>query len=177
MRSGAESTAVAMSGSAVPKASPARRAVALARGLVVVAVVLIVDRLTKHAVVSGIAVGDVHKFLPGVQLVHVRNSGVAFGFLSGGGGLVLVLVLVALGALVTYFLLRPTRPGLWLATGLLVGGALGNLIDRLVNGSVTDFIKFPLWPAFNVSDMAITFGVFALLYVLEGKRGEAPSGG
>jgi signal peptidase II len=168
---------MAMPVSAATSASPARRAVALARALVVVVAVLIVDRLTKHAVVTGIAVGDVHKFLPGVQLVHVRNSGVAFGFLSGGGPLVLVLVLGALGALVTYFLLRPTRPGLWLATGLLVGGALGNLIDRLANGSVTDFIKLPLWPAFNISDMAITFGVFALLYVLEGKRAQAPSSG
>jgi len=73
-----------------------------------------------------------------------------------------------LTALVVYFLLRPTRPGLWIPTGLLVGGAVGNLIDRLANGWVTDFIKLPLWPAFNVSDMAITFGVLALLYVLEG---------
>jgi signal peptidase II len=168
---------MAMPRSAATTASPARRAIAMGRALVIVAAVLIVDRLTKHAVVTGIAVGDVHRFLPGVQLVHVRNSGVAFGFLSGGGPVVLVLVLGALGALVTYFLLRPTRPGLWLATGLLVGGALGNLIDRLANGSVTDFIKLPLWPAFNVSDMAITFGVFALLYVLEGRRAQAPSGG
>jgi signal peptidase II len=174
MRSPAEPTAAPIPATQV---SPARRTVAFGRALVVVAAVLIVDRLTKHAVVSGIAVGDVHKFLPGVQLVHVRNSGVAFGFLSGGGGIVLALVLVALAALVGYFLLRPTRPGLWLTTGLLVGGALGNLIDRLANGSVTDFIKLPLWPAFNVSDMAITFGVIGLLYVLEGKRAEAPGSG
>jgi signal peptidase II len=145
----------------------ARRA-AFARAIGVIVVVLVIDRITKRAVVSGIAIGDVHKFLPGVNLVHVQNSGVAFGFFSGGGALVLALTLVALGALVVYFLLRPTRPGLWLPTGLLVGGAIGNLIDRLVSGSVTDFIKFPLWPAFNVSDMAITFGVLALLYVLEG---------
>jgi signal peptidase II len=57
-----------------------------------------------------------------------------------------------------------------LPTGLLVGGALGNLIDRLVHGAVTDFVKLPLWPAFNVADMAITFGVLALLWVLEGPR-------
>jgi signal peptidase II len=144
------------------------RRVAFARALGVIAVVLIVDRITKAAVNSGIAIGDVHKFLPAVNLVHVQNSGVAFGFFSGGGALVLVLTLVALGALIVYFLLRPTRPGLWLPTGLLVGGAIGNLIDRVASGSVTDFIKFPLWPAFNVSDMAITFGVLALLYVLEG---------
>lgn len=150
------------------KAPPARRTAAVLRAVAVMAAVLILDRLTKHAVVTGIAVGDSHKFLPGVQLVHVNNSGVAFGFFSGGGALVLALVLVALAALVVYFLMRPTRPGLWVPTGLLIGGAVGNLIDRLVNGSVTDFIKLPLWPAFNVSDMAITFGVLALLYVLEG---------
>jgi signal peptidase II len=138
------------------------------RALAIFAVVLIADRVTKHAVVTGIPVGDVHKLVPGVNLVHVRNTGVAFGFFAGGGALVLVLTLTALAALVIYFLLRPTRPGLWIPTGLLVGGAVGNLIDRLANGSVTDFIKLPLWPAFNVSDMAITFGVLALLYVLEG---------
>ncbi len=155
-----------------PKAnrSPTRRWVASAKALAVVVLVVVVDRITKHAVVSSIAVGDVNKFLPGVKLVHVRNSGVAFGFFSGGGVLVLVLTLAALSALVVYFVLRPQRPLLWLPTGLLVGGALGNLIDRLSHGSVTDFIKLPFWPAFNVSDMAITFGVLALLWVLEGPR-------
>jgi signal peptidase II len=146
------------------------RPVAFARALAVAAVVIVADRLTKHAVVSGIRVGDVHKFLPGVQLVHVRNSGVAFGFLSGGGAVVLSLTLAALLALLVYFAVRPGRAWLWLPVGLLLGGALGNLIDRLANGSVTDFIKLPFWPAFNVSDMAITFGVLALLYVLEGPR-------
>jgi signal peptidase II len=160
----------------VVEAPPGRRTVAFARALAIIAVVLIVDRLTKHAVVTGIPVGDVHKVLPGVNLVHVRNTGVAFGFFAGGGAIVLVLTLTALAALVIYFLLRPTRPGLWIPTGLLVGGALGNLIDRLANGSVTDFIKLPLWPAFNVSDMAITFGVLTLLYVLEGSPSRRRSG-
>ncbi len=163
-----------MSNGPAVQAPPARRAVAFARAAAVVIVVLVIDRVTKHAVVSGIAVGDVHKFLPGVNLVHVRNTGVAFGFFAGGGVLVLVLTLTALAALVIYFLVRPTRPWLWLPTGLLVGGALGNLIDRLLNGAVTDFIKPPLWPAFNVSDMAITFGVLALLYVLEGSPSRRP---
>lgn len=153
---------------------PAGRPVVFARAAAVAVAVIVVDRLTKHAVVSGIAVGDVHKFLPAVNLVHVRNSGVAFGFLSGGGALVLTLTLAALVALLVYFTLRPTKPWLWLPVGLLVGGALGNLIDRVVNGSVTDFIKLPFWPAFNISDMAITFGVLALLYVLEGPRRASP---
>jgi signal peptidase II len=159
---------MAMTQSSAARAPSMRRLAPFGRALALAAAVVILDRVTKHLVVTGIAVGDEHKFLPGVNLVHVRNSGVAFGFFSGGGALVLVLTLAALGALIVYFVLRPTRRGLWVPTGLLVGGALGNLIDRLVNGSVTDFVKLPLWPAFNVSDIAITFGVLALLYVLEG---------
>jgi signal peptidase II len=138
--------------------------------VLVAAAVIGLDRVTKHAVVSGIAPGDTHKFFIGIQLVHVRNSGVAFGFFAGGGAPVLVLTLVALLALVSFFVLRPRRPLLWLPTGMVVGGAIGNLIDRLSGGSVTDFIKFPLWPAFNLADAAITLGVLALLYVLEGPR-------
>jgi signal peptidase II len=139
----------------------------LRAGLLVVAV-LAVDQLTKHLVRSGLSVGQEHKFLPGINLVHVRNTGVAFGFFSGGGALVLVFTLLALAVLIGYFLLHPTRPWLWIPTGLLIGGALGNLLDRLLHGAVTDFIKLPLWPAFNIADMSITFGVLALLWVLEG---------
>ena len=133
-------------------------------------VVVGLDQLTKHTVASGIPPGETRKFLPAIQLVHVRNTGVAFGFFSGGGTLVLVLTFLALGLLVAYFLLHPDRRGLWIPTGLLVGGALGNLVDRLANGAVTDFIKLPYWPAFNLADTAITFGVFALLYVLDVSR-------
>jgi signal peptidase II len=170
MPSPAERGQAAASDSSGASMSQLSRPVAFARALAVAAAVIVLDRLTKSAVVSDIRVGDVHKFLPGVQIVHVRNSGVAFGFLSGGGAVVLALTLLALAALLVYFALRPSRPWLWLPVGLLVGGALGNLIDRLANGSVTDFIKLPFWPAFNISDMAITFGVLALLYVLEGPR-------
>jgi signal peptidase II len=154
-------------------ASPRVRSRAFARAGLVLGVVVILDQLTKHAVRTGIAFGDQHKFLPGVQLVHVRNKGVAFGFFSGGGTVVLVFTFAALALLVGYFVRRPDRRWLWLPTGLLIGGALGNLIDRIAHGAVTDFIKLPLWPAFNIADMAITFGVLALLWVLEGRRGDA----
>jgi signal peptidase II len=150
------------------KSTRAQRALAFARVGVLVVIVLIADQITKHAVIADIPVGTTQKFLPAINLVHYQNSGVAFGFFAGGGVLVLVLTLTALAALLVYFLLRPTRPWLWLPTGLLVGGALGNLIDRLAHGYVTDFIKLPAWPAFNLSDMAITVGVLSLLYVLEG---------
>jgi signal peptidase II len=153
--------------------SPVRRRTAFLRALAVVVLIVVLDRITKALVVSGIAVGDVHKFLPGIRLVHVRNAGVAFGFLSGGGALVLALTLIALCVLLVYFVRHPTRPLLWLPTGMLVGGAVGNLIDRLATGSVTDFIKLPFWPAFNVADMSITLGVLVLLYALEGPRKRA----
>jgi signal peptidase II len=153
-----------------PPATWRARRAAFARAALVLAVVVGLDQLTKHTVAAGIAPGETRKFLPLVDLVHVRNTGVAFGFLSGGGTLVLAFTLVALAALIGYLALRPHRPWLWLPTGMLVGGAVGNLIDRVSMGSVIDFIKLPDWPAFNVADMSITFGVFALLWVLEGKR-------
>ena len=152
------------------KTTASVRATAFARAGLVAAIVLGLDQLTKHTIAAGIAVGDEKKLLPGVTLVHVRNSGVAFSIFSGGGTLLLVFTLVALAVLVGYFARRPDRPLLWLPTGMLVGGAIGNLIDRIASGSVTDFIQLPHWPAFNVADMSITFGVLTLLWVLEGPR-------
>ena len=144
------------------------RAAAFARAALVAGIVLALDQVTKHTVVAGIAAGEEKKVLPGVNLVHVRNTGVAFSIFSGGGTLVLVFTLVALTLLVGYFALHPGKPWLWIPTGMLVGGAIGNLVDRIASGAVTDFIKLPHWPAFNVADMSITFGVLALLWVLEG---------
>jgi signal peptidase II len=152
------------------KAKASIRTAAIARAGLVAAVVLALDQLTKHTVASGIAVGQEKKFLPGVTLVHYRNTGVAFSMFSSGGTLVLVFTLAALALLFAYFILHPDRPWLWIPTGMLIGGAIGNLIDRIASGAVTDFIKLPHWPAFNVADMSITFGVLALLWVLEGPR-------
>jgi signal peptidase II len=148
------------------------RTVALTRAGVLAAVVIGLDQLTKHTIASGIALGQTKKFIPGIKFVHVQNDGVAFNFLSGGGAIVVICTLLALAALIVFLAMRPDRRGLWIPAGLLVGGALGNLIDRLVHGYVTDFIKLPDWPAFNVADMGITFGVIALLIVIEfGSRG------
>jgi signal peptidase II len=140
------------------------------------AVVIVVDRITKHIVRTHIGYQQSHTLIPGVlRLVHYTNTGVAFDFLSGAGSIVIVVEGIALLALLIYFATHPTRPGLWIPTGLLVGGAFGNLLDRVIDGSVTDFIKFPHWPAFNVADISITFGVLSLLLVLEfSGRSERP---
>jgi signal peptidase II len=151
-------------------APPNARLVAFARAGAVASIVLILDQVTKHTLAAGIAPGEQRKFLPGVTFVHVRNTGVAFSLFAGGGTLVLVFTLIALAVLIGFLALRPGRRWLWLPTGLLIGGALGNLIDRVASGAVTDFIKLPLWPAFNAADMAITFGVVALLLMLESGR-------
>jgi signal peptidase II len=153
-----------------PLADRRGRGAASARAVLVLLVVVGLDQLTKHTIAASIRPGETRKFLPAINLVHVRNTGVAFGVFSGGGALVLVFTLIALAVLIGYFARRPDRPWLWLPTGMLVGGALGNLIDRIGSGSVIDFIKLPDWPAFNVGDMSITFGVLALLWVLEGPR-------
>ena len=149
---------------------------AWARAGLVLLAVLIVDQVTKALVRHGIDVGDSDGVLPGVDLVHVRNDGVAFGALAGGGLVVAVVIAAAIGALLVYFATHADRPLIWLPTGMLAGGALGNIIDRVREGSVTDFIKLPLWPAFNVADMCITFGVLILLYVIERPAGEATDG-
>jgi signal peptidase II len=150
--------------------SPRLRSGAYARAGLLLVAVLGLDQLTKHTIASGVAAGDTHKFLPGINFVHVRNTGVAFGIFSGGGAVVPAFTMLALASLLAYFVVRPNRRGLWVPTGMLIGGALGNLIDRVAHGAVTDFIKLPLWPAFNIADMSITFGVLALLWVLEGNR-------
>jgi signal peptidase II len=142
-------------------------AAAWRRAALVVAAVLASDQISKQLAASSISGAERRSVFPGVELVHVRNNGVAFGVLSGGGGLVLVVIAVALVALVVYFASHADRPLVWLPTGLLIGGALGNLLDRLGDGEVTDFIKLPLWPAFNLADVAITLGVLALVYVIE----------
>lgn len=146
------------------------------RAGVVLALVLGLDQLTKALVRSGIDPGDEDSVLPGVSLVHTKNRGVAFSALEGRTGLVSVVIGLAVVALLVYVARNATRPGIWIPAGLLTGGALGNIVDRAFEGAVTDFVKLPAWPAFNVADMAITFGVLALLYVIERAPEDAADG-
>jgi signal peptidase II len=148
---------------------------AWARAALVMVAVIALDQGTKALVRSSVAIGDRDGVFPGVEIVHVRNEGVAFSRFSGGGTLVAVIVGAAVLALVAYFVTHLDKPLVWLPTGMLLGGALGNVIDRIRDGAVTDFIKLPAWPAFNVADISITFGVLVLLYVTERPRHAAAS--
>jgi signal peptidase II len=138
------------------------------RAATLAAAVVAADQLTKSLVRHNVRIGSSDGVFPGVQLVHVHNRGVAFGLFVNGGVLLVIVGVAAVSALLIFFATHSRRPLVWLPTGLLLGGAAGNLIDRLDQGYVTDFIDLPLWPAFNLADMCITFGVLSLLYVLEG---------
>ena len=138
---------------------------------VVAIVVVALDQLTKSAIESSIVPGEQRGVLPGIELVNTRNHGVAFGFLPGSHVGVTILIGVALPGLLLYFARHASLPLIWLPTGMLVGGALGNIVDRVRHGSVTDFVKLPLgWPPFNLADAAITLGILVLFVVIERSR-------
>jgi signal peptidase II len=137
-------------------------------GLVVVA-----DQAAKAAIEANLAPGEKVELLGPIGLTLSHNRGVAFG-LAGGAGIGLVLVtLAALGVIGYLFARNPARPWMWVAVGLLAGGALGNLADRVRADAVTDYIDVGSWPAFNLADIAITAGVLllVLLYLRDAEAG------
>jgi signal peptidase II len=121
--------------------------------------IVIADQATKALVQANLVPGQRLSVLGPLSITLAHNRGIAFG-LAGGAGVALVavtaLALCVVGAL---FWQNPTRPGMWVGVGLLCGGALGNLADRVRAGVVTDFIEVPHWPPFNLADTAITVGV------------------
>jgi signal peptidase II len=130
------------------------------------ALVVALDQGAKAVVESNLARGEEVDLLGPLELTLSYNEGVAFG-LAGGGGVGLILLGFAALALVGFVFSRdPSRPGMWVATGLVAGGAVGNLIDRVRVGKVTDFIDLSHWPPFNLADMAIVIGVFLLAAIL-----------
>lgn len=141
--------------------SPAARAWCRAGALCVL--VLAADQAAKAAIEHNLVIGQQVEVLGPLELTLSHNRGVAFGLAGGGGFLLIAVGLVALGVVGWLFAREPTRPWLWLAAGLVAGGALGNLSDRVRASAVTDFIDLPPWPPFNLADMAITAGVIVLV--------------
>jgi signal peptidase II len=133
------------------------------RMLAVCGLIVAADQATKGAVNEALAMGERIDLVPGFDLTRVTNSGIAFGLLDGGGDeLVLAITIGALTALGVWFAFDPTRPWLWLGIGLLAGGALGNLADRVRADAVTDSLDPVVWPVFNLADIAITAGVVVI---------------
>ncbi len=130
------------------------------------------DQFSKIWIRSHLAVGQSLPETGWLRLTHVRNSGAAFGLFQGQSFLLTVIALVGVAVLLVYALAVYHRfPFLdntltKLTLGLVLGGTVGNLIDRLRFGYVTDFIDFRIWPAFNVADSAIVVGVAIFAYSL-----------
>jgi signal peptidase II len=146
---------------------------------VIAAAVFALDQVTKALIRAWL---DPHEAWPDsgwlLHLVNVSNSGAAFGMLQGQTIFLVVTSLLGVAAIVLYYLFPPLEHGLLrVALGLQLGGAAGNLIDRVRSGEVTDFVKFDWWlidwPAFNVADASISIGVVTILWfflVMEGER-------
>ncbi len=149
--------------------APPQRALALlVPALVACGVIVALDQGTKALATSLVSRGDRVEVLPFLHIENVRNKGVAFGI---GGDISAVLIAATVVLLLGFLVFFAVRGGsgwlVWLPAALLIGGALGNLADRVRDGAVTDFISVPLWPTFNLADLAITVGVLLLLFDVE----------
>ena len=136
--------------------------------LLVTALIIISDQITKAFIIEWLKpqgtvsiIGDL------LRLTFVTNSGVAFGMLTGIPYVLTIPIVILIGVIM-YYLVKTLGQSflLTLALSLELGGALGNLIDRIRLGYVVDFVKFPYWPAFNVADSCVVIGAIGLAFVL-----------
>ena len=142
-------------------------------GLAVAAAVVALDQATKALIVTTLDRGDTWELIPDFfQIAHIRNPGAAFGLLRGAGSYIALGAVVAV-VVITLVIRKVERRYDAVALGMVLGGAVGNLLDRvfrgdgLLDGMVVDFLDFSFFPAFNVADSAITVGAaLALLEVV-----------
>jgi len=127
--------------------------------------VVALDQITKYLVRGSLTPFETVRILPFLQFVSVRNEGAAFGLFKGLGNNTFIIISAA--AIILLSVLLAKSRGDWVAYALILGGAIGNLIDRIVFGRVTDFIDVFVgrfhWPAFNIADSALTIGLGLLL--------------
>lgn len=139
-------------------------------------IVIILDYLTKKLIVSKIMLYERINVLPFMNIVHVQNKGAAFSMLSNMGNKYFIAISVIAIIAILVYLSRLTKGLELIALSLILGGAVGNLIDRILIGKVTDFIDVFVgtlhWPAFNVADSALTVGIalFLLANIKQGKE-------
>lgn len=135
--------------------------------LLLAASVVTLDQLSKWFIRQRLDRGDSWDLSGIFEIVHVTNSGAAFGILQNAGPLLVVTSIIGMAAMCIY-LFNPgfAHPLMRAGLALMLGGAIGNLIDRVANGRVVDFLKVPHWPAFNFADSAITIGVLLLLWAM-----------
>ena len=135
--------------------------------LVVAGAAIAADQITKQVVGRTLALGDSVDIVGPFSIHHVQNSGIAFGLFASRTGLVIAVTAVAVGLMLWFFARSGRRhPVLPVALGLVLGGSIANLIDRVRLGHVTDFLDLVAWPAFNLADTFIVVGVAILFGAL-----------
>ncbi|MBI2684653.1 MAG: signal peptidase II [Actinobacteria bacterium] len=137
------------------------------RFAVAAGLLLVVDQVTKAIVRATLELGERRDVIPGLAIERTDNTGIAFSLLPGRQVVVTVLSLVAMvGIGVLLASLGRRNASVALGGGALVGGSIGNLVDRLTRGAVTDFLRLPNWPNFNIADVGITCGTILVVYGL-----------
>ncbi len=130
--------------------------------------IILLDYVTKKIIQTYVQPYEAINVLPFLRIVNVKNTGAAFGLFSNLGNKVFLIVSVIAIILIILYLLRTDDKLEVLSLSMILGGAMGNLIDRASIGQVLDFIDFFIgrwhWPAFNVADSALTIGIFLLLF-------------
>ena len=136
--------------------------------LMLAAAVIAIDQWSKYYVAATMGLGTSKAIIPGVfHLTYILNPGAAFGILENQRFFFIVVALLMVAAVV-YVYPRISRQHLLLraGTGLMTGGAVGNVIDRVNIGQVIDFFDFRVWPIFNIADTAIVIGVTCIIYTM-----------
>ena len=155
---------------ALQPVSSAERSLAAGRAqwlilLLVAGAAVVADQLTKQVVGRTLGLGESVDIVGPFSIHHVQNSGIAFGLFGSRTSIVIVVTAIAVGAMLVFFARSGRRhPVLPVALGLVLGGSIANLVDRVRLGHVTDFLDLVAWPAFNLADTFIVVGV-ALLFL------------
>ncbi len=125
-------------------------------------IVFALDRIIKNYIVDNVkgSIPIINNFF---NITYIENYGVGFGLLQNQAFFVISVSLIVLGAIIYYYKDIPKKPYVWVSVGLIIGGTLGNLFDRIMFGFVIDYLDFIIWPVFNLADTALVIGVVLLI--------------
>jgi len=133
--------------------------------------IILLDQLTKFLIRTSFALHESETLIPKVlELTHIQNTGIAFGLFKNMQP-IMIIINVLIICVIIYYLKDIKNRKLAISISLILGGAFGNLIDRIFLGTITDFIKISIWPVFNIADSAITIGAILLaIYFIKKKH-------
>jgi signal peptidase II len=136
----------------------------------IAALIVIIDQLTKFIVRQTMEKGSSIKLLPFFYLTHIDNTGSFFGIAKHSTGFLAFFSLIVIALILYGYRQIPAEKFLYVMIAFVLGGAIGNLIDRVFLGAVTDFFDFRIWPIFNIADSCITIAIIGLFWYVFGKE-------